>query len=176
MEELLKNKAAALPTVRIKLVDELSGAENPADALTSAKAVETEGGGNVQEHIDDMQAHINNLAIHSDAYVKVMQVVTIPNTGWVATTPEDDEYPYTLEIAAAGVLESHNANVTIDLLSVPVAAACGLCPTMQTLAGKLKFWARKIPSAAISAHMTLFGEGGISGGNTARTNLQEVAK
>ena len=176
MKELLKSKAAALPTVRIKLVDELSGTESPADALTSAKAVSTEGGGNVQEHIADMQAHIDNLAIHSDAYVKVMQVVTIPNTGWVATTPEDDEYPYTLEIEAAGVLESHNANVTIDLLSVPVAVACGLCPTMQTLTGKLKFWAREVPSSAISTHMTLFGEGGISGGDTARTNLQEVAK
>lgn len=164
MAEILND--VALPKTRIKLINEETQEETPVDVLTSADAVSTNDGKNAQEKMDAYDAHINNLAIHSDAFVKVMQVVTIPTTGWVAITPEDDEYPYMIEIEAEGVLESHNANVTIDLLSVPVAAACGLCPTMQTLTNKLKFWAREIPTAEIAAHMTLFGEGGVSGGDT----------
>ena len=44
------------------------------------------------------------------------------------------------------------------------AAECGLCPTMETLHNKLKFWSQSIPSEPILCHMTLFGEGGLSGG------------
>ena len=98
--------------------------------------------------------------------IKIIEEFTIPKSGWTASDPENAEFPYMIEIDAQGVLESYDANVTIDLLSVPTAVVCGLCPTMQTMTGKLRFWSRQIPDTEVSAHITLFGEGGGGSGSS----------
>ena len=157
---------------RVAVVDEETGTQTPIDARTRAEAVATDedkagsAKKTLQDKLDEYNAHVANLAIHSDAYVKPMWQVTIPTTGWVAAAPAEDDFPYYLEMEYDGVLESHNAEVTVDRGSLATALACGLCPTGETMAGKLKFWARSVPTQAILCHMTLFGEGGISGGDT----------
>ena len=119
-----------------------------------AAQVETEDGSNVEAKLSTVCS------------IKFIRELTIPNSGWTTADPGNEEFPYTIEIDAQEVLESYDANVTIDLLSVPAAVACGLCPTMQTLTGKLKFWSRQTPDTEISAHITLFGEGGGGSGSS----------
>lgn len=153
---------------RIAVVNEETGEQTPVDARTRAEAVETkENGKTAQDKIDELDAHIADAGIHSRAYVKLMWKVTIPANGWTLEAPEDADFPYRLILDYDGVLDTHNAEVTVDKESIQVAFACGLCPTMETLHNQLKFLARSIPSGPILCHMTLFGEGGLSdGGNT----------
>lgn len=149
---------------RVSVVDEVTGEHTPIDARTRAEAVSTDEGKTTQEKINELNEHISNLAIHSTAYIKTIWQVTIPIDGWVLEAPKEDDFPYSLTMEYSGVLETHNAEVTIDNESIRVATACGLCPTMETLHNGFKFWSRTIPTTAILCHMTLFGEGGISGG------------
>ena len=150
---------------RIAVKNSETGEETPVNTRTIAEAVETEDGRTAEERLKEATDHINDLAIHSTAYIKPMWQVTIPATGWVQESPLEYDFPYSIEFEYNGVLDTHNAEVTVDRESIQVAAACGLCPTMETMHNGLKFWSRTIPEAEILCHMTLFGEGGISGGN-----------
>lgn len=148
------------PISRISVMDEITKEYNPVDVRTRAEAVEV-GNTNAEKKFSDFDAHVANLAIHSTAYVKTMWEITIPTTSWVQEGPEGATYPYSLEIDYDGILDTHNAEVTVDKEYIKIAAECGLCPTMETHHNALKFWSRSIPTTPIMCHMTLFGEGGL---------------
>ena len=154
------------PIGRVAVKNEETGEQTPIDARTRAEAVEVpEEGKNAQQKIEEFNEHIADLSIHSRAYIKPMWQVTIPETGWVLEAPENADFPYSIELPYEGVLDTHNAEVTVDKESIQVAYACGLCPTMETLHNGLKFWSRTIPSGEILCHMTLFGAGVGGGGS-----------
>ena len=161
---------------RVNLVDEETGEQTPIDARTRPEAVTTNEDKTettkktLEDKLEEYNAHVEDEAIHSTAYIKPMWQVTIPTTGWVASAPEEYEFPYCIELDYNGVLETHNAEVTVDRESVNAAWDIGLSPTMETMHNKLKFWARKIPNAEILCHMTLFGGGGVSGGGDTNDN------
>ena len=75
--------------------------------------------------------------------------VTIPTTGWDSDSTTG--YPKYYDIAAAGVTAADRADVTIAPGSLGTAYACGLCPTCETFAGKIRLRAANVPSAAIAA-------------------------
>lgn len=155
------------PIARVSVKDEETGEYTPSDIRTRAEAVAVDDGRNAQQHLDEMAAHMNNLAIHSDAYIKTKWEVAIPTTGWVQEAPLSADFPYSLELPYEGVLDTHNAEIVPDNESYKYAYACRICPTVETRHNKLKFWAGAPPTDEIICHMTLFGEGGISGGNQA---------
>lgn len=158
---------ATYPMVRVSVKEDGTGTETPADVRTRAEAVATDDTDKTaQDKFDEFDAHMENKAIHSDAFIKPMWEVTIPAEGWVEAEPEEVEFPYCIEVEYDGVLDTHNAEVTVDRESINDAWTCGLCPTMETMHNKLKFWARTIPTKEIMCHMTLFGAGGVSGGDT----------
>ena len=155
---------AEYPIARVSVKNEKSGEFVPSDVRTRAEAVAAGDGRTAQEHLDDVQTHMSNPAIHSTAYIKPMWELTIPETGWVQGGPIGAEFPYSIELPYEGVLDTHNAEVTVDINYVRVAAKCGLCPTMETMHNGIKFWTRELPESPILCHMTLFGEGGINSG------------
>ena len=79
---------------RVSVKDEESGEFTPIDARTRPEAVTTTedktGGGKktLEEKLAEYNAHVANMAIHSDAYIQPMYQVTIPTTGWIAEAPE----------------------------------------------------------------------------------------
>lgn len=149
---------------RITVKETSTSTEQEVDVYTVADAVETEDGDTLQDKVDALDAHISNEAIHSKASLKIIPSITIPATGWVAAVPVDgSEYAMTVDVTVQGVLESHMPVVALDVASLAVATECGLCPTVQSLANTLRFWARETPSAAMTGTLSLFGEGGISG-------------
>lgn len=75
--------------------------------------------------------------------------VTIPTTGWGSDSTAG--YPAYYDITVAGVTVKDRANVTIAVGSLATAEACGMCPTNETLAGKIRIRAVSVPTAAISA-------------------------
>ena len=74
---------------------------------------------------------------------------TIPASGW--STDSTTGYTRYYDIAVSGVTASDRADIIIAPGSVNAAAACGLCPVSETLAGKVRIRASSVPSEAISA-------------------------
>lgn len=60
------------------------------------------------------------------------------------------EYPQFYELAVTGVTAKDRASIVLAPSSVAVAVACGLCPTCETLAGKIKIRATAAPSGVIT--------------------------
>lgn len=58
-------------------------------------------------------------------------------------------------------------SVALHKAALEVAKRAGLCPTVQALAGVLRFWARNIPTEDMSATVALFAPGGTTGGGSA---------
>lgn len=84
--------------------------------------------------------------------------ITIPTEGWASEEIDDTgeeetgaSYPFYCDIAAAGATALHWADVTIIRSSLDAATNCGLCPTCETLQGKIRLWAMKAPTEAIQA-------------------------
>lgn len=75
--------------------------------------------------------------------------ITIPATGWNKGT--DAAYPYYCDIVVEGITANDRAEITIAPGSLDKAKACGLCPTNETLAGKIRVHSIYIPEAAIAA-------------------------
>ena len=80
--------------------------------------------------------------------------VTIPVSGWNEDA-SSASYPYYYDIAVTGVTASDRAEITIAPGSLDTAKACGLCPTNETMAGKIRVRATSVPAAAIAAEYWL---------------------
>lgn len=80
--------------------------------------------------------------------------VTIPASGWSEDTTYAD-YPYCYDIAVSGITAKDRVGITIAPGSLATAVACKLCPTNNTMAGKIRIWAKAVPNAAISAEYWL---------------------
>lgn len=75
---------------------------------------------------------------------------SIPATGWVEDTSVAD-FPNYYDLAVADVTAIDRVDIQIAPNSVQTAVDCGICPTCETLAGKIRVRAKQIPAAAISA-------------------------
>lgn len=76
--------------------------------------------------------------------------LTIPATGW-SEEADNESYPYYCDIVVEGITANDRAEITIAPGSLDKAKACGLCPTNETLAGKIRVRSINIPEAAIAA-------------------------
>lgn len=74
---------------------------------------------------------------------------TIPTTGWGKDSTAG--YPNYYDIAASGVMDKDRAEISLNSAGVAAAVNCGLCPTCETLANKIRVRSMTIPSAAIAA-------------------------
>ena len=105
------------------------------------------------ERLDDLELGKEN---------KVSPVsITIPAEGWASEeideTGEETEasYPFYYDVAAAGVTAKDSADVTISRASLDAAVGCGLCPTNETMEGKIRLRAMKAPTKAMAAEYRL---------------------
>ena len=80
--------------------------------------------------------------------------ITIPTTGW-GVDDASESYPSYCDITVAGVTAKDRADIAIAPNSMDAAIACGMCPTCETLAGKIRVWARIVPAEAIVAEYRL---------------------
>lgn len=74
--------------------------------------------------------------------------VTIQSSGWVNSS---GSYPKYYDIAVTGITAYDRADITIAPGSLDAAKSCGLCPTNETIAGKIRVRAVSVPSAVITA-------------------------
>lgn len=71
---------------------------------------------------------------------------TIPATGWSTDT---NAYPNYYDLTATGVTAADEVRVDLVPASISAAVACGLCPTCETAAGKIRFRALQVPASGI---------------------------
>lgn len=74
----------------------------------------------------------------------------LPVSGWEEDTTAE-AYPMYYDLAVADVTAKDRATVVIAPASQATAIACGLCPTNETIAGKIRFRADMPPAKDISA-------------------------
>lgn len=94
----------------------------------------------------------------SELAAEVMQrpvQITIPATAtsstWVLDSGEATDYKWHYDIIVAGVDVTDVAMVTIAKDGHTLARRCGLCPTNETLSGKIRLRAKAVPPASIGA-------------------------
>lgn len=101
------------------------------------------------ERLDDLELGKEN---------KVSPVsITIPAEGWASEEIDETEasYPFYYDVAAAGVTAKDSVDVTISRASLDAAVGCGLCPTNETMEGKIRLRAMKAPTKAMAAEYRL---------------------
>lgn len=88
--------------------------------------------------------------------------IVIATEGWASeeTNEASEEetttpYPVHYDIPVEGVTANDRIDIAIDPASMDAAIACGLCTTNETLAGKVRVWAKSVPTAAIAAQYRL---------------------
>lgn len=104
----------------------------------------------------------------------IIKDITIPADGWDWQRESDDEemlgmddFRCVVDVAVDDVTEEMFPSVALHKAALEVAKRAGLCPTVQALAGVLRFWARNIPTADMSATVALWAPGGTAGGGSA---------
>lgn len=104
----------------------------------------------------------------------IIKNITIPADGWDWQRESDDEemlgmddFRCVVDVAVDDVTEEMFPSVALHKAAIEVAKRAGLCPTVQALAGVLRFWARNIPTADMSATVALWALGGTAGGGSA---------
>ena len=112
----------------------------------------------------------------------IIKDITIPHTGWTwqEENPDEqgawdmDEYRYYVDVPVTEAAETQFPNVALHKAALEAAKNAGLCPTVQTLAGALRFWAMEAPKADMAATVALVSPGS-GGGNTGTTYVLPVA-
>lgn len=100
-------------------------------------------------------ARLDDLELGKENKVSPVSI-TIPAEGWAAETDEAmASYPFYYDIAAESVTAKDRVDIAIAPGSMDTAIDCGLCPTNETQAGKIRVWARTVPAGAISAEYRL---------------------
>lgn len=129
----------------------------------------------VQEEIDkhnaDPNAHNGQIGGKGSAIIKD---ITIPADGWDWQRESGDEetlgmddFRCVVDVAVDDATEDMFPSVALHKAALEVAKRAGLCPTVQALAGVLRFWARNAPEADMSATVVLVSPGGTGGGSSA---------
>lgn len=75
--------------------------------------------------------------------------VSIPVSGW-GTDNSIATYPKYYDIAVSGITAKDRAEITIASGSLDEAKACGLCPTNETLEGKIRLRSSSVPTMSIA--------------------------
>ena len=100
--------------------------------------------------VTDAMQEMENVKADKQASVSI----TIPTTGW-GIDEASDSYPNYCDIPVAGVTAKDRVDIAIAPGSMDTAIDCGLCPTNETQAGKIRVWARSVPTEAIAAEYRL---------------------
>lgn len=81
--------------------------------------------------------------------------ILIPAAGWTAAAEG-----VTLLVSAEGVEEDMRPDVSLDRDSLEAARTCELCPVCETVAGGVRFWAKRAPAADLAGELLLIRPGG----------------
>ena len=91
----------------------------------------------------------------------IVRSITIPAAGWVEVGEgaEDlGDYKYTIDVPMVEATEDHFPVLALDIPSLSIAGEAEMCPTIETLDGFVRFWAKEIPAADLTGTILLRSE------------------
>lgn len=99
--------------------------------------------------------------------------ISIPESAWALdeSTDAGDEYRYCADVSVEGTTADMYPDVALDKASFATARRAKMCPTVESLEGALRFWAKNAPEADMSATVALLTAGGTSGTGTSAYTL-----
>lgn len=83
---------------------------------------------------------------------------SLPTEGWTATTDQDflnAGYAVMYDLAAPDATEDDGADCRFSPASLDPANTAGVCPTVNVIAGKIRFYAAKAPAAQLTLEYQL---------------------
>ena len=97
-----------------------------------------------QDTMSEIEEAINDYPVASS--------ISLSTEGWQEVTPTDSmgEYEYYYDITFASVDASDLPIVSVAPTSLGISANCGLCQTCESLNGKIRMYAKTVPSDTIS--------------------------
>lgn len=162
-------------TIALALDAEVEVTYNPGSFMTSAEAIaliETK----VPEEVAKAVGNIGS------AYILD---ITIPKTGWAREESDGqevvgiDDYRYYLDVSVSEATSEQFPSVALHKSSLDVAKRANLCPTVMTLDGAIRFWAKSAPTSEMTATVALLtkggGSGSVSGGGDGSSYVLPVA-
>lgn len=75
---------------------------------------------------------------------------TIATSAWHRNAAETSEFVYYADITVNGLTANDYAEVNFTRASQSVLSEANLCPTGDTMAGKIRLYAENVPSASVS--------------------------
>lgn len=110
---------------------------------------------------DYVDSAMNEIADKVGAAIK--RRITIPAASWKKNADAaEGGYAFVCTVALDEAKEEHFPTMALDILSLDPAAEAGLCPTIETLDGAVRFWAEKTPAADLDGTILLRAENMIS--------------
>lgn len=80
----------------------------------------------------------------------------ISRGSWFLDSEETSDYKYYSDILVDGLKSKDLAVVSFSRESYSVVLEAGVCPSAETLDGKIRLWAAEIPTAEIQAEYAVF--------------------
>lgn len=121
--------------------------------------------------------------IAGDVGAAIIKEITIPADGWTWDESGDggmgdmDDYRMYKDVAVTEATEEMFPNVALHKDALETAKRAGLCPSIQTLDGSIRFWAKNQPYADMDATLALLSSSGTGtgGGGSGSTYVLPVA-
>lgn len=91
----------------------------------------------------------------------IIRPITIPASGWVEIGESEEDLgdnKYTIDVALEDASENHFPVLAFAIPSLSIAGNAGVCQTIETLDGFVRFWAEAIPAADLAATILLRSE------------------
>ena len=97
-----------------------------------------------QDTMSEIEEAINDYPVASS--------ISLSTSGWQEVTPANSvgDYNYYYDITFASVDASDLPIVSVAPASLDVSANCGLCQTCESMSGKIRVYAKTVPSDTIS--------------------------
>lgn len=136
---------------------------------------------------EEAQALIESMVKESVAQIAgnvgaaIIKEIVIPADGWeLDETGESqmggmDDFRLYRDVTVSEATEDMFPNVALHKDALETSKRAGLCPTVQTLDGSLRFWAKNTPDEDMDATVALLSESGAGGGGSGSTYVLPVA-
>ena len=131
----------------------------------------------MEEAREELEAAMEDLSANVGSVI--IKDITIPADAWVETA-EAGKYKFVADAADMDALDEHYPSLALDIASLDIASAAGMCPTIETLDGRIRFWVKEKPAADLVGTLKLESQSaaavGSSGGVASDKEASDAAE
>ena len=121
---------------------------------------------------EEMEAAMEELS--SNLPSVIIKDIVIPVEAFVETD-EAGKYKFVANLPDKDALYAHFPTLALDIPSLDLAATAGMCPAIETLDGRIRFWAKKKPTADLVGTLKLESQSAASAGASGGITTDEEA-